>query len=60
MKQDEVAPFVDKCVAVYLESGDIFQGFLRTTDTGYEVDAGSSQTSIESPEAIDYIEFLKM
>jgi hypothetical protein len=60
MNTSEVAPFVGKCVAVYLESGEIFQGMLRESDQAYEVDAGSSQTSIETPEAIDYIELLKM
>jgi hypothetical protein len=59
MKPDEIAPFVGKCVAVYLETGDIFQGFLRPSDAGYQVDAGSSQTSIEKPEDIDHIELLK-
>ena len=60
MKEDEISPFVGKCVAVYLESGAIFQGFLRPADSGYQVDAGSSQTSIDKPEDIDYIELLKM
>jgi hypothetical protein len=60
MTPTEVAPFVGKCVAVYLESGEIFQGLLRATDASYEVDAGSSQTSIDTPEAIDSIELLKM
>jgi hypothetical protein len=59
MKQDEVSPFVGKCVAVYLESGEIFQGYLRSSDAGYQVDAGSSQTSIDKPEDIDYIELLQ-
>jgi hypothetical protein len=40
MTPTEVAPFVGKCVAVYLESGEIFQGLLRATDASYEVDAG--------------------
>jgi hypothetical protein len=60
MTQTEVSPFVGKCVTVYLESGEIFQGLLRATDTSYEVDAGSSQTSIDTAEAIDFIELLKM
>ena len=59
MNQDEISPFVGKCVAVYLESGEIFQGFLRPADAGYQVDAGSSQTSIDKAEEIDHIELLK-
>jgi hypothetical protein len=60
MTQVEISPFLGKCVAVHLEGGDVFQGFLRERDDAYEVDAGSSQTSIETPEAIDSIELLKM
>jgi hypothetical protein len=60
MSRDEVAPFVGKCVAVSLESGARFQGFLRPAETGYELDAGNSQTAIEKPEDIDSIELLKM
>jgi hypothetical protein len=60
MTQDEIRPFVGKCVAVYLENGDIFQGFLREAGAAYQVDAGSSQTSIDSADQIDYIEFLVM
>jgi hypothetical protein len=59
MTQEEVSPFLGKCVAVYLESGEIFQGLLRSSDTVYQVDTGSSQTSIDTPEAIDHIELLK-
>ena len=60
MIREEVTPFVGKCVAVYLETGDIFQGFLRITGEAYQVDAGSSQTSIDTAEDIDYIELLQM
>jgi small nuclear ribonucleoprotein (snRNP)-like protein len=59
MTQHEVSPYIDKCVAVYLKSGEVFQGFLRTADAAYEVDAGNSRTSIDNPEAIEHIDFLK-
>jgi hypothetical protein len=59
MTKEEVSPFLGKCVAVYLESGEIFQGLLRSSDAVYEVDAGSSQMSIDTPEAINHIELLK-
>ena len=59
MTQDEIAPFVGKCVAVYLDTGDVFQGFLRDGEGMYQVDAGSSQTSVDQIEAIDRIELLK-
>jgi hypothetical protein len=60
MTTSEIQPFLDKCVAVYLDNGDIFQGFLRARDAAYEVDAGSSQTAIDAAEKIDSIELLKM
>ena len=60
MTNDEISPFIGKCVAVYLDDGNLFQGFLRATDSAYEVDAGSSQTSIDSCDRIDTIELLKM
>lgn len=58
MTHDEISPFLDKCVAVSLETGDTFQGFLRAKGSAYEVDAGSSQTAIDSAESIAKIELL--
>lgn len=59
MTHDELAPFLDKYVAVSLKSGDAFEGFLRERMGALEVDAGSSQTSIDAPEAIERVELLK-
>jgi hypothetical protein len=59
MTRDEIAPFIGKCVAVYIATGDVFQGFLKNDNDAYKVDAGSSQASIDGPDAIDRIELLK-